>query len=579
MVRAVLGGSRSPPRCDSQSSIRPRRVESRWGEAIEFGEARGGECFGEAVDGPAVRGRHLVRKRFDSAFAGEEADDEPTAGAENTAEFGEDGRDLVRRQMNEGEPGEQARDGFVRRVHRADRTDLERNPGVGRAGMLDEFGDHVEALGRDTRLGEDVREMPRPAAEVEDGTLGEVTEDESGVLGIDGGGKAADLDVELVQVAVGRADGVINHDATVPTRNRAVGLLFVCAGRDRVRREARNRQARRRDPTMPIRPVRRIARTLLGTTFIATGVNGLMNPKPRAEAAAALADKGRDSLPDALAAKVPDDPGKMVQINAMVQVAGGLLLASGRAPRPAAFLLAATVVPGTVTEQDFWSESDPDRKAVKRAGFLKDLGLLGGLMIAAADTEGKPSLGWRGRRAAHKLMDRSPSLAEQVRDEGVVVLDAAKTRGSQLAEVAKERGPQLAELARARSEQLAELARERGPQIAEAARERGAHIAEVARDRGPEVADEARGRSSHLVEVAKERGAQLAEIARERGTQAAEVARERGSEAAEVARERGAEAAEVARKRGARAAEVARERGEEAKVPRQVRRRARSRTW
>lgn len=514
-----------------------------------------------------------MRKRFDSGFVGEEADDEPTPGAKDSPEFRQHARDFVRRQVDEGKPREQAGHGFVRRVHGANRADLERNPGVGRAGMLDEFGDHVEALGRDTRLGEDVCEMPRPAAEVEDGALGEVAEDEGGVLGIDGGGKAADLDVELVQVAVGRADGVINHDATVPTRNRAAGLLFVCAAGDRVRREARNRQARRRDPTMPIRPVRRIARTLLGTTFIATGVNGLMNPKPRAEAAAALADKGRDSLPDALAAKVPDDPGKMVQINAMVQVAGGLLLASGRAPRPAAFLLAATVVPGTVTEQDFWSESDPDRKAVKRAGFLKDLGLLGGLMIAAADTEGKPSLGWRGRRAAHKLMDRSPSLAEQVRDEGVVVLDAAKTRGSQLAEVAKERGPQLAELARARSEQLAELARERGPQIAEAARERGAHLAEVARDRGPEVADEARGRSSHLVEIAKERGAQLAEVARER----AEIARERGAEAAEVARERGEEAkvrgkraAKLARKeakiRGKYAAEVARERGEEAKI-------------
>ncbi|MFC4375462.1 DoxX family protein [Nocardia halotolerans] len=319
---------------------------------------------------------------------------------------------------------------------------------------------------------------------------------------------------------------------------------------------------------MPIRPVRRIARTLLGTTFVASGVNGLMNPKPRAAAASALADKGRDSLPDQLAAKVPDDPSRVVQVNAMAQVAGGVLLAIGRAPRPAAFVLAATVVPGTVTEQDFWAESDPDLKAVKRAGFLKDLGLLGGLLIASADTEGKPSLGWRGRRVARKLVDRSPTLAEQARDEGVVIIDAAKSRGSQLAEVARDRGPQWAEAARDRGEHLAELARERAPQLAEAARDRGSHLAEVARDRGPQLADAARGRGEHFAERARERAPQLADTARDRGSHFAEVAkdraetaRERGTEAAEVARRRGSKAADRARERANAAAETARERG------------------
>jgi hypothetical protein len=30
--------------------------------------------------------------------------------------------------------------------------------------------------------------------------------------------------------------------------------------------------------------------------------------------------------------------------------------------------------------------------------FLKNLGLLGGLLLAAADTEGRPSIGWRAER-------------------------------------------------------------------------------------------------------------------------------------------------------------------------------------
>jgi hypothetical protein len=36
---------------------------------------------------------------------------------------------------------------------------------------------------------------------------------------------------------------------------------------------------------------------------------------------------------------------------------------------------------------------------------LNDVSLIGGLIIAAVDTEGRPSLGWRGRRAAHKVSE------------------------------------------------------------------------------------------------------------------------------------------------------------------------------
>nr|WP_230817945.1 hypothetical protein [Rhodococcus qingshengii] len=34
---------------------------------------------------------------------------------------------------------------------------------------------------------------------------------------------------------------------------------------------------------------------------------------------------------------------------------------------------------------------------------IKNVSLLGGLMIASVDTEGKPPLGWRGRRAERKV--------------------------------------------------------------------------------------------------------------------------------------------------------------------------------
>ena len=100
-----------------------------------------------------------------------------------------------------------------------------------------------------------------------------------------------------------------------------------------------------------------------------------------------------------------------------MQIAGGLLLATGRVPRLASAVLAATVIPANLGAHMFWNEVDPGRKAAKRRDFLTDISLLGGLIIAAADTAGKPSLGWRGRQAA---AERTGPLLEAARDRGAV---------------------------------------------------------------------------------------------------------------------------------------------------------------
>ncbi|HWF28873.1 MAG TPA: DoxX family protein, partial [Mycobacterium sp.] len=151
--------------------------------------------------------------------------------------------------------------------------------------------------------------------------------------------------------------------------------------------------------------IRRIARPLLSVAFIGQGVESLLNPKSAAEAAAPTVD-GLQALPDPVGSKVPSDPQTFAQINATVQIGGGLLLASGKLPRVASAALAFTVLPANLGTHMFWTESDPQRKAELRQAFLKDLSLLGGLVIASADTAGKPSLGWRGRRAAARLSER-----------------------------------------------------------------------------------------------------------------------------------------------------------------------------
>nr|WP_235210989.1 DoxX family protein [Nocardia brasiliensis] len=309
------------------------------------------------------------------------------------------------------------------------------------------------------------------------------------------------------------------------------------------------------------------------------GVDTLRHPESRVKAATELVQRGQRQLPEQYAAKLPNDPGTVVQVNAAAQVAGGVLLALGKAPRLAALVLAATVVPATVTEQDFWNEPDPAQKATKRNAFLKDLGLLGGLMIAAADTEGKPSLGWRGRRAARGAAATvSAALpftgssegaateglrrrAHEVASAAGALGSTAATKGAELADTVQQHGPEWAAAAKEHAAPLVETAKERGAELADVAKHRGAELAERARTRGPKWAELAKERSAELAELAKERGAELADVAKHRGAEWAEVAKERGAELAETARERSAELADTARDRAPELAETARKRG------------------
>jgi uncharacterized membrane protein YphA (DoxX/SURF4 family) len=107
---------------------------------------------------------------------------------------------------------------------------------------------------------------------------------------------------------------------------------------------------------------------------------------------------------------LPDDTEQVVRINGAVQLIAGSLLALGRLPRLSALAIAATLVPTTLAGHRFWEAEDQQERAQQRIHFLKNLAILGGLLIAAGDTAGRPSLAWRGRHAAQSAA-RDVSLA------------------------------------------------------------------------------------------------------------------------------------------------------------------------
>jgi uncharacterized membrane protein YphA (DoxX/SURF4 family) len=317
---------------------------------------------------------------------------------------------------------------------------------------------------------------------------------------------------------------------------------------------------------------------MLATTFIARGVDSLRSPKTAADAARpALDELGK--LPEPVGTNIPTNAETVARVTAAVQVGAGLLLATGRLPRFASSALALSMVPGSLGEHAFWAETDPQRKSAERRAFLADVGLLGGLIIAAVDTEGRPSLGWRGRRAARKfgesvsgaLPNGSSSalidseLVDRIGDGLQTGLHVGAERGREFATLARERGAELAELARERGPEFAELARDRSAEFAGVAQKRGAKLVDTARDRAPELAELARDRSSEFAEVAQKRGAKLVDTARDRAPELADSARGRALELAELAQERSAELAATTRKQAKRARKEAKRTSKELK--------------
>jgi uncharacterized membrane protein YphA (DoxX/SURF4 family) len=151
--------------------------------------------------------------------------------------------------------------------------------------------------------------------------------------------------------------------------------------------------------------VRRIARPLLASSFVYGGIDTLRNPQSRVPGARPIVEQITAQADKQLPVQVPRDVEQWVKIDAGVKVVAGSLFALGRLPRLSAVALSASIVPTTLAGHRFWEHDDPKERFGQTSHFLKNAGLLGGLLIAAVDTEGRPSVGWRARRVAGRAAE------------------------------------------------------------------------------------------------------------------------------------------------------------------------------
>lgn len=167
---------------------------------------------------------------------------------------------------------------------------------------------------------------------------------------------------------------------------------------------------------------RALLRPFIAAPFIVGGLNVLRSPD-------AVVDKAKDvALPIADAVGLPKDTLQLVKINAGVQLGGGILLALGIAPRLAYVALAGSIVPTTIAGHRFWEQQDPKQRMAQITQFAKNAGLFGGLLLAALDTGGRPSVFWSSRRAAgraaNSITHAAHSVSETVGSVAHSVVDA-----------------------------------------------------------------------------------------------------------------------------------------------------------
>lgn len=194
--------------------------------------------------------------------------------------------------------------------------------------------------------------------------------------------------------------------------------------------------------------LRRLARPLFAVAFVAEGIDAARHPDAhvdRVETAWRQLSRRAD-----LPAPPPrEDLVTLARVHGAATAVVGLMLASGRAPRTSALALALLTLPRLAVEEPF---SVDDSSGEQRRRFLTTLSLVGGALIAAADTAGRPSLAWRAQHARvgkDAAKDARIALLEARRDASKAVAEARRETKQAVASARREAGQAALKLRRA----------------------------------------------------------------------------------------------------------------------------------
>lgn len=247
--------------------------------------------------------------------------------------------------------------------------------------------------------------------------------------------------------------------------------------------------------------IRKIARPMLASVYIADGVDTLRNVQDHVESTDSVLKKVHALVPRQYAAFIPTDPAVAAKALGGTKIGAGSLLALGKAPRLSAGVLALTAIPTLAGRHAFWETSDSKEKSARRNAFLTNVALLGGLGITAMDTGGQPGLRWR---ASHAAQDAAKTVQGALpgKSETESVLDSA-------GEWLSERANQAQEAAKNASENVSSFVDDNKndwKKQAESLLEQGKSAAEDVQKKAPKWAEKASEQTSNFLGQAEKEG-------------------------------------------------------------------------
>jgi uncharacterized membrane protein YphA (DoxX/SURF4 family) len=253
--------------------------------------------------------------------------------------------------------------------------------------------------------------------------------------------------------------------------------------------------------------LRAVPRTLLASYFVAAGIKAIRDPESLVPAAEPLVDRVvplvKEYAPEQVSGYVPENTITLVRLNGIAQVTGGFALASGKGRRLGALLLAGSLIPSTIAKHPFWTVQDPEARSQDRSHFLKNVSLLGGVLLAAQDTEGKPSLAWRAQRGGQTLAKETRRASKKIAKS----TGRASGNATELAEAAVATGAALVE---ALTDSSRKVQKQAARQFKEA-KAVAARTAEEAQEAAAKAAKKAKKKAKKQAKVVSKKAKKIAE--------------------------------------------------------------------
>ncbi|MHA6511659.1 DoxX family membrane protein [Tessaracoccus sp. Z1128] len=186
--------------------------------------------------------------------------------------------------------------------------------------------------------------------------------------------------------------------------------------------------------------LRFVARSLFASYFIAEGVKAVTKPAESAPDAerftSAVSPLLQRVVPADIASYVPENAETWVRISGVAQIVGGAMYATGIGRRLGALLLAkASVLNLAIALPDKGASSVA--KDASRPEVLRNAALLGAAVLAAQDTEGRPSLSWRADHAAKVTEKKAAAIGDDVSRSAHRAAARAEKQARQLSKKAR----------------------------------------------------------------------------------------------------------------------------------------------